>query len=361
MSGRPSWKLLLAVTVALGVLVAAGCGGGSDEGAAPAPVEQTAEGELAAEEPAADKGTIGFAQANVGNGWYEVQIQGVEDRAAELGYDVEWVSGGADPIKQNSQVQTFITKGVKGIVLNGTDPGAIEPAIAAMEEAGIPFVLVNTPLPPELSDRAYCYVSDDQVKSAAAVGAEMAKVLKEKYGSDATVKVLFVEGIPGDLNAVQRHDGWLEGYNSVEGAPELNALEPVFGHWSADKALEPVRSVATANPDIQAVFVQTDSMLPAVRTALEGVGLWDPEKIIIGTYDGLQETIKYMIDNPEGPIVATVPNAPYEQGTQAVDLLDQALAGVPKSEACPTGQNVVGGQVITPENAAEFYTSERAY
>jgi ribose transport system substrate-binding protein len=304
-------------------------------------------------------GTIGFAQANVGNGWYEVQIQGVKDETKKLGFSADVVSGGGDPVVQNGQIQTFLTKQVKGIVLNGTDPGAIKPSIDAMKAANVPFVLVNTPLPPALSSQAYCYVSDDQVLSASKVGAEMARVLKKKYGSSATVKTLLVEGIPGDLNAVQRHDGWLKGYKSVAGAPKLKLLPSVFGYWSADKALGPVRAVATANPDLQAVFVETDSMMPAVQTALTAAGTW--KKVVVGSFDGRMNIVKYMIDHPTGPIFATVPNQPYAQGTIAVDLLKKALAGVPKSTACPGGKHVITGPPITPANAKSFYTSKRDY
>jgi ribose transport system substrate-binding protein len=304
-------------------------------------------------------GTIGFAQADFGNGWYEIQDQGVLAEAKKLGYKVDLLSGNADPTTQISQIQNFITEGVKAVIINPTDPQALAPALTALRSAKIPFVLVNSPLAPSLASEAYCYVSENQAANAAADGVQMAKSLIRKYGSGATVKALLVEGYPGALDAVLRHQGFLKGYQSVPGAPKLNLLPSVYGHWAASTAVAPVQSVATANPDIKAVFVETDSMMPGVQTALTAAGLWN--KVTIASYDGRMTVVKYMLANPSGPIISTVANLPYDQGTVGVQVVQKALTGVPSGNACPGGQYVMPPTVVTPQNAASHYSASSAY
>ena len=304
-------------------------------------------------------GTIGFAQADLGNGWYEVQDQGVLAEAKKLGYKVDLLSGNADPTTQMSQIQNFITEGVKAVLINPTDPQALAPSLAALRSAKIPFVLVNSPLAPSLASEAYCYVSENQAANAAQDGVQMAKSMIQKYGSGAAVKALLVEGIPGALNAVLRQQGFLKGYHSVPGAPKLDLLPNVYGDWAASTAVAPVESVATANPNLEAVFVETDSMIPGVQTALTAAGLWN--KVTIASYDGRMSVVQYMMAHPSGPVIATVANLPYDQGTIGVQMVQKALAGVPSGTACPGGQHVMPPTVVTPQNAAAHDSPNSAY
>jgi ribose transport system substrate-binding protein len=313
----------------------------------------------AGKDSASSGGTIGFAQADFGNGWYEVQDQGVLAEAKKLGYKVDLLSGNADPTTQMSQIRNFINEGMKAVLINPTDPQALAPALAALRSAKIPFVLVNSPLAKNLASEAYCYVSENQAANAAQDGIQMAKVLKQKYGSQATVKTLLVEGYPGALDAVLRQQGFLKGYHSVAGAPKLDLLPNVYGDWAANTAVAPVQSVATANPDLKAVFVETDSMIPGVQTALTAAGLWN--KVAIASYDGRMSVVQYMMSHPSGPIVSTVANLPYDQGVIGMQMVKKALAGVPSATACPGGQHVMPPTVVTPQNAKSHDSSSSAY
>jgi ribose transport system substrate-binding protein len=341
-------KLAVVAIVALGV---SSCGG-SEPSADPAAAS--------GDKPAATSGgKVGFAQANFGNGWYEVQAEGVKAEMKKLGYDVTVVSGGGKPLTQNSQIQTFITQGVKGVVMNPTDPRAVASSVAALKKAKIPFVLVNTSLDESLAGNAYCYVAEDEVENSRQIGIEMANVLSKKYGSSATVKALLVKGFPGDSNSARRDKGFKAGYASVAGAPKLNLLPDAFGEFNADGALGPVRSIATANPDLQAVFSVTDSMLPGIQTALKGAGIW--EKVIIAGYDARMSIVKEMKDNPDGPIIATVANRPLEQGSVGSQMLDKAIKGIPQSEACPGGNHFLEPTLVTPATAAAYYKADVSY
>jgi len=231
-------------------------------------------------------------------------------------------------------------------------------SLKLLKDAKIPVVLVNTSVDASLAGETYCYVAENEVTNSSKIAAQMATVLKAKYGS-STIKALLVEGFPGDSNSARRQTGFMQGYNSVPGAPKLNLLPNVYGHFNADGAVAPVRSIATANPDLKAIFTVTDSMLPGIQEALTGAGLWG--KVVIGGYDARMSVVKEMKDNPNGSIVATVANLPHEQGAIGVDMVKMALDGVPPSQACAGGNHYLDPNVVTPQNAASYYKADVAY
>jgi ribose transport system substrate-binding protein len=335
---RQRRRILMSAVVIWG-LVLAGCAGTSGAG---------------------DRGaTIAFAQRNFASDWWAAQTEGVRRAANDSGAELLESDGRGDPVVQNSTVQNYITRSVGAVILNPADPRGVAPSVQALKKAQIPLIAVNSNLDPSLAGQAYCYVAEDQVATASKVGAELANVLTEKYGSARPLKAAMVGGFPGEVVTDLRSRGFVQGYESSPTAPKLDMLPMIYGHWVADQALASVREVATGNPDLTVLFVASDSMLPAVQSALTSLGLWN--KVVIGTYDGAMSTVKYMIDNPDGPIFADGANLPAVQGKTAVEIAAAALRGEPQSQACPGGTKYVDTPLYTPKNAAEFYNADQKF
>jgi ribose transport system substrate-binding protein len=342
--------LAAAVVVAGGALSA--CGSSDDSGGS-----TTAAGSTAAAAPA--KGTVAFAQRDNRSDWWKAQNEGIQAAAGASGTKLLLGDGGGDAVKQNSQVQNYITQGVDAVVLNPADPVGVGPSVQALKAAKIPLVVVNSNLDDSLTGDAFCYVAEDQEATGAKVGERMAQVLADKVGPGKTLKAVIVGGYPSEVVTQLRSDGFKKGYASVKGAPKLNLLPTIYGKWVADQALAPMREVATANPDLDVLFVASDSMLPAVQSALEGLNRWND--VTIGTYDGAMSTVKYMIDNPKGPIVADGANVPDKQGEEALKIAEDAIAGKSQDEVCPGGTKYVDTPLYTPENAKESYQAGKSF
>ena len=73
------------------------------------------------ETQAASKGTIGFSALTLTNPFFKVIAESLTEEAAKHGYEVVVVSGDQDVKKQSDQIDDFIIKGVKAIVLNPCD------------------------------------------------------------------------------------------------------------------------------------------------------------------------------------------------------------------------------------------------
>lgn len=344
------------IVAAVACVAVAGCGG-SDNGGSSATQAPQATGDSGAKSQPA--GPLAFAQRNSASDWWKAQNVGVEAAAKAAGVKLLLGDGVGDPVKQNSLVQTYITQKVGAVILNPADPVALKPSVEALKSAGIPLVVVNSNLDPALAKDSFCYVAEDQTATGAKVAEEMANVLAKKYGPDKTLKAVIIGGFPGEIVTQLRSKGFKEGYAKVAGAPKLTMLPTIYGHWVADQALSPVREVATANPDLEVIFLASDSMLPAVESALTSLNRWD--KVTIGSYDGAMSTVKYMQEHPEGPIVADGANVPAKQGEVAVDLALAAMRGESQDKVCPGGTMYVPTPLYTPANAAEHYEAGKSF
>lgn len=347
---------------ALAVSLALAACSGSDNGSAQGvdgDADQGGAESAGAEASGAEPVTIGFSQRRLaGSDWWATLLQGAEDKAAELGAEIIVTDAGGDTVKQNSDVQTLLTQGVDAVILNPHDPTGVASGVNAVAQADVPLVVVNSNLSEELASNQFCYVAENQEEVAAGLGAEVAEVAKERFG-DEPVKAVVVGGYSGETVTTWRHDGVVAGYDSVEGAPEIEYLPIRYGEWLPDRALDPVRDAATANPDLDIVFSLSDVMLPGIKQGLSDAGILD--EVVIGTYDGQMAVLQEMMENPEGPVQANASNEPYKQGQTAVEMAVAAVNGESQDEACPGGEFWIDTFLATPENAEEYYDPERQF
>jgi ribose transport system substrate-binding protein len=304
--------------------------------------------------------TIGFSQRRLaGSDWWATLLQGAKDKAAETGAEVIVTDAGGDTVKQNSDVQTLLTKGADVVILNPQDPTGVAPAVAATTQARVPLVVVNGNLSDQLAKQQFCYVAENQPEVAARMGAEVAKLAKTRFAGQKSVKAVVIGGYSGETITEQRGQGVVDGYASVEGAPTIEYLPVRYGEWLPDRALPPMRDIATANPDLDIVFSLSDVMLPGIEQGLKDAGILD--QVVIGTYDGQMAVLKKMIDDPKGPVQADASNEPYRQGQVAVEKAIDAARGKSQDEVCPGGKHWIDTFLATPSTASRFYDPARTF
>lgn len=344
-----------ALALSLVLSACAGNGNGNGNGTTPG----AGNGETADGTDAGDGITIGFSQRRLaGSDWWATLLQGAEDKAAELGARIIVTDAGGDTVKQNSDVQTLLTQGVDVMIMNPHDPTGVAPAVNAVSQDGVPLVVVNSNLSEELAPQQFCYVAEDQEAVAFGLGAQIAEFAQERFGGES-VKAVVVGGYSGETVTTWRHDGVVAGYASVPDAPEIEYLPIRYGEWLPDRALDPVRDVATANPDLDIVFSLSDVMLPGIKQGLSDAGILD--QVLIGTYDGQMAVLQEMMDNPDGPVQANASNEPYRQGQTAVEMAIAAARGEAQDDVCPGGEFWIDTFLATPENAEQYYDPDRQF
>jgi ribose transport system substrate-binding protein len=305
---------------------------------------------------------IGWSQRGIsGSDWWKTLIAGGESAAKKIGAELVVLDANGDTTRQNQDVQTLITRGVDVVIMNVNDPIGVAPSVKALKNAGIPLVTVNSNLDPKLVGDMFCYVAEDQLATGALAGEVVGKQAIAKFGDSGTIKLVGIGGFPGDVISELRFDGFMKGYNDVVSKyPNVKTeiLPLRYGEWKPDKALSPIRDVATANPDLKIVFSMSDVMNGGITQGLKQAGLWG-DGILIGSYDGGMVVLKQMMDDPTGPLQAVASNQPWDQGVGAVTM---AVAAFNKDDAaCPDKTKYVQTTVVVPETAAQYYKPEDTY
>ncbi len=305
---------------------------------------------------------IGWTQRGIsGSDWWKTMVSGGESQAKVIGAKIIVLDANGDTTRQNHDVQTLITLGADVVIMNANDPIGVGASVKALKKAGIPLVAVNSNLDQKLVPDSFCYVAEDQFATGALAGDVIAKQALAKFGDSGTIKLGSIGGFPGDVISDLRFNGFMDGYNKVmKDHPNMKTvvLPMKFGEWKPDKALGPIRDMATANPDLKIVFSMSDVMNGGVTQGLKQAGLWE-KGILTGSYDGGMNAIKQMMDDPKGPMQADASNQPWDQAVLAVKM---ALAAYNKDEkACPSKTNYVPTVVVTPENASKYFKSDETY
>ncbi|MHB1010681.1 MAG: sugar ABC transporter substrate-binding protein [Propionibacteriaceae bacterium] len=310
---------------------------------------------------AGKKIVIGWSQRGIsGSDWWKTLVEGGQSEAAKAGATIQLLDANGDTVRQNSDVQTLISKGVDVVIMNPNDPIGVGASVAALKAAGIPLVVVNSNLDPSLVPDAFCYVAEDQHATGALSGADTAKKAIKKFGESGTIKLVAIGGFPGDVISELRYSGFLSGWDSVmKNYPNAKTvkLDMKYGSWKPDQALAPMRDVATGNPDLNVVFSESDVMQGGIEQGLKQAGMWD--KVIEGSYDGGMNSVKEMVDNPTGPLQNTASNQPWDQGATAVKMALAAVNG--DKSACSGGTNYIKTTLVTPDNASTYYKASDTY
>jgi len=222
---------------------------------------------------AADKPlkSIGITVGSLGNPYFVTIVQGAEARAKQLspGAKVTAVSADYDLNKQFTQIDNFISAHVDMILLNATDPKAIEPAVKKARAAGIVVVAVDV-----TAAGANATVQTDNVKAGALSCGYIVKKLNGKGN-------VVIENGPQVSAVVDRVNGCK---SVLAKAPGIRILsDDQDGKGSREGGMNAMQGYLTRFPKIDAVFAINDPQALGSDLAAKQLHRGG---IVIGSVDG---------------------------------------------------------------------------
>lgn len=223
-------------------------------------------------------------------------VSGIEimrEEAAARGWETLEAISDFDDNRQFEQVRAMIERQVDGILIIQTDSNAVIPAIRAANEAGIPMVHFNRP--PAESDAYSVAIQADNRKIMAETVQFM---VDEAQALGGTYKACILIGDLGDVNAIQRRDGF---FDIVDQHPDLiEVVGRVSTEWNADKAFAGLTNALQANPDINFLVTSSDFLFPQIEQALKVAGKWhkrgEDGHVIFGGFDGDATAYQLLVD-----------------------------------------------------------------
>ncbi|AVH94734.1 sugar ABC transporter substrate-binding protein [Streptomyces cinereoruber] len=314
--------LALALTTAL-----AGCSSTGGKRAEDARKAAQAQGRAAVDTP---RWTFAMVtHSGDGDTFWDIVQKGAQQAAVKD--NINFLYAHSDEAQQQAQlVDSYIAKGVDGLIVTLAKPDAMKAAVEKAVRAGIPVITVNSGAEQSKAYGALTHIGQDETVAGEAVGEEL-----DKRGKKKALCVLHEQGNVG-------HEQRCAGAKKTFGGELVNLY--VDGTNMPDVKAS-IEAKLQADKDVDAVVTLGAPFADTAVQAAKSAG----SKAEIDTFD---LNAKVATALKAGTLGFAVDQQPYLQGYEAVDLLWLYRYN---ADVLGGGKPVLTGpQIITKENAADL-------
>ncbi|MFC7929859.1 sugar ABC transporter substrate-binding protein [Streptomyces cinereoruber] len=314
--------LALALTTAL-----AGCSSTGGKRAEDARKAAQAQGRAAVDTP---RWTFAMVtHSGDGDTFWDIVQKGAQQAAVKD--NINFLYAHSDEAQQQAQlVDSYIAKGVDGLIVTLAKPDAMKAAVEKAVRAGIPVITVNSGAEQSKAYGALTHIGQDETVAGEAVGEEL-----DKRGKKKALCVLHEQGNVG-------HEQRCAGAKKTFGGELVNLY--VDGTNMPDVKAS-IEAKLQADKDVDAVVTLGAPFADTAVQAAKSAG----SKAEIDTFD---LNAKVATALKAGTLGFAVDQQPYLQGYEAVDLLWLYRYN---ADVLGGGKPVLTGpQIITRENAADL-------
>lgn len=287
--------------------------------------------------------TIGIVTLQMRAPYFIGMVRSIEAAAAEYGnIRTIVVDAEGDVAAVDAAIEDLIAQQVDGLIMNISPIETLPGPMEAINEAGIPVVLVNRRF---LGTGYDSWVGVDNLNTGAGLG----EVVVNTMGG--TGNLLMIRGGPED-NAIgnARRDGVL---SKVEPTDIEVIFSPEFGGWSEDGGFSVMEDMLALHPEIDAVFAENDSMALGALKAITDAGRAD--EIVIFGFDGQRAALQLIAEGTN--FIATGLNSPTLIGQMGFNHLMAVIAGAERANI----DTVFPVTIITEENVLQYFDPESIF
>ncbi|MCW6508884.1 substrate-binding domain-containing protein [Lichenifustis flavocetrariae] len=295
---------------------------------------------------------VGISMYTLSAPYFAAQQDAAEKKAKELGCTVTSSDAQNDMLKQISDVEDMVSKGINVLILNPRDPKGLIPAANAATAAGVKVIAMDSTLDP--SANFITEVQSSNQQNGELVGEWLAKKMAGK-----PMKIALLSGQQGNLAGLDRREGVLRGIAEQQlrqsNTVSFDVVGQGWGAWAQEGGQKAMEDLLTAHKDINVVLGENDSMVLGARLALQAAGRLD-QVLLVAAADGQKEALKMIKDGGYG---ATGLNDPALVANTAVDIGVKALKGT-------LGANFPKAYYTTPAvidqtNVDKFYRPDAVF
>ena len=270
-----------------------------------------------ASETKTDGFTVGYCINNLNDTFQTYILEAAKGAITEAGGQIEVNDATEDSIKQQDQVNSFIAKGVKGLIVVPVDTSSMDAITNAARNAGIPICYVNrNPFAgkEDTMPEGVYYVGSQEIVAGQLQGERVGELLQGKGG------VAILVGILGNEGALKR----TEGNKEVLAAkyPGITVLAEQTANWQRDQAVTVTENwITTYGHNLNAILANNDEMALGAIKALEAANRKDVFVLgVDATLDG-RNAVR------EGLMAATVFQDANGQGGGAAKVITAKIKG----------------------------------
>ena len=265
---------------------------------------------------------IGKKQSE-GSSYWSIIRKGAEDAGAEAGIEVTY-EGPAEAVNLEQQialVNKYVDEGYNAIVIAPVDKDAVNDAINAAGEKGIPVLAIDSDATAE--QKKTC-ISTDNLAGGDAAG----KAAVDLIGSGGKVAVIT------DSETAQNTLDRVKGFTAKAEAESIEVFDVKYcnSDRAESKALAEEMLDSEGGADIKLMFGANESSTLGICDVIAERGLGD-EISVVG-FDCSDEVVSFMKD---GVIDATIVQNPYNMGYLGVKNAQKLCGGESVSSVIDTG------------------------
>lgn len=244
--------------------------------------------------------------------------KGYEQKADELGIEVQVAQSAGDPTKDLANIQDAISKGAKGLLLIPLSVDAIRPALQQAVDQGICVGIAYSNISEENEItpgiKTYFGYSDDE--GGRNLVDAMASEMDDQGG------IVYIGGTSADPGSQTREAAVKDQLASEH--PDIEFLDAQPADYDPAKARSVMQDYVQRYGDqITGVITAADSMSETVADYLATTDLAD--QVVVGSFGG-QKTFVDMIA-ADGPAFATVPLPVVDDGARAMERIAECIKG----------------------------------
>ena len=288
---------------------------------------------------AQDKPVIGAAVADQKSLFYIAAVDGMKAAAEELGYELNVQSASNNSRQQIDQVNNLLVQQIGALIFISQDSTAATAGVRAANQAGVPVIAVDQ-RPESGEGELATFIATDSVKAAR----DLCTWMFEQMGGEGQIAIL--KGVLGSTAEQQRTQGCDE---ALAENPNIEVVSTQTANWDENEAYKAMQNVLTANPDLKAVFAESDAMSLGAAKAAQQAGV---EGLISVGIDGFPTQLAAI---EEGLTQATMAQIPYDMGYMAVQQAVQIMNGEGGDIPAEQYQDAV---LVTQENVGDVNPSD---
>jgi ribose transport system substrate-binding protein len=285
----------------------------------------------------ADSKEIVYITPSLNLPFWRYLSNGIESVAKKEGFSFTALDSNNSAQTQLKNAQDAIARGVAGIAISPTDSSTAPSVLTAAARAKIPVVVAD------IGTNSGDYVSfiiSDNYQGAHGVGEALAAALKDKGWQDGSVGLVTIS--QARKNGQARTAGFRDAMKAAGITKEAGLQQ--MQDYTADETFKFTQDMLTANPNMKAMFIQTDQPTLGALRAIKAAHR--DGTLLVAAFDGIPEFVDLL---KKGEIVASGMQQPYLMGEKSGEALIASLKGEK-----PEKQILVPIVVATSKNIDEI-------
>ncbi|WP_017200020.1 substrate-binding domain-containing protein [Arthrobacter sp. M2012083] len=302
------------------------------------------------------KPLVGLITKTDDNPYYVKMREGAEKKAAELGFELQSLSGQgqSDNDSQVKAIENLVARGAKGIMIAPSDSEAILPAIKKARDAGVFVAVLDSPTNP--TDAADATFATDNFQAGVLIG----QWAKAQF-ANKPAKIAMLDLSPAQVAVdVQRNQGFLQGFgvdvadkNKIgdEKDPRIVGHEVTNANEAGGRAA--MEKLLQRDRTINLVYTINEPAAAGAYSSIKAAGL--DGQVTVVSIDGGCPGVN---DVKAGAIGATSMQFPIKMATDALQAINAYLKDGTKPSTTEGLDFTNTGVTLITDQAAPGVTSE---